>query len=308
MPDSSPADNREIMGQNIMDAMNNSFFPRAEFWQCLAQALLPPRGEILSRALREDLADDLEYLATTLGMDLSEAITEAREALFHTDAESLLPTYSSLFLVPPIPAKLNAGIYLDGTLLGPNAKMLAEIFYRHGVEQSMDMHDTPDHFATILEFLALLFHRADAAGPEIPEPIRADREAVRSLLRFVMPEITARVAETERERELPPVYSALLGVVETALRDDQCIFFSAAGEDEAESVQRYFSKRATAADLVNCKQCGKAIATARELKAIIDRLQQCGLPTDHLELCPDCRDGAQGWKPGKTDFNLPGFR
>ncbi|MHB8165761.1 MAG: TorD/DmsD family molecular chaperone, partial [Sulfuricella sp.] len=146
-----------------MDAMNNSFSPRAELWQCLAQALLPPRGEILSRALREDLADDLEYLATTLGLDISDAIMEARAALSRTDAESLLPAYRSLFLVPPIPAKLNAGIYLDGTLLGPNTKMLAGIFYRHGVEQSPDMHDTPDHFATILEFLALLFHQADGA-------------------------------------------------------------------------------------------------------------------------------------------------
>ncbi|BAN36912.1 hypothetical protein SCD_n03113 (plasmid) [Sulfuricella denitrificans skB26] len=291
-----------------MDAMNNSFSPRAELWQCLAQAFLPPRGEILSRALREDLADDLEYLATTLSMDLSEAITEARDALFHADAESLLPTYSSLFLVPPIPAKLNAGIYLDGTLLGPNAKMLAEIYYRHGVEQSLDMHDTPDHVATILEFLALLFHRADTAGPDILEPILDDREAIRGLLRRILPEIAARVSEIERERELPPVYSALLGVVESALRDEQCVFFSAAVKDERESAHRYFSKRATAADLVSCKQCGKAIATARELKVIIDRLQQCGLPTDHLELCPDCRDSTQGWKPGKTDFNLPGFR
>jgi len=291
-----------------MDQMNNGFSPRAELWQCLAQALLPPRGEVLSRALREDLADDLEYLATTLGMDLSDAITEAREVLFQTDAESLLPAYSSLFLVPPIPAKLNAGIYLDGTLLGPNAKMLAEIFYRHGVEQSPDMHDTPDHLATILEFLALLFHKAAAAGPEMQESILGDREAIRGLLRRVLPEIAAKVAETERERELPQVYSALLGVVETALRDEHCVFFAAAGEDDAEPAQRYFSKRATAADLVSCKQCGKAIATARELKVIVDRLQQCGLPSDHLELCPDCRDSTQGWKPGKTDFNLPGFR
>jgi len=291
-----------------MDATNNSFSPHAQFWLCLAQAFLPPREEIFSRALREELADDLEYLATTLGLDISGEISEVREVLFHTDAEVLLPTYSSLFLVPPIPVKLNAGIYLDGTLLGPKAKMLAEIFYRHGVEQSPDMHDTPDHFATILEFMALLFQRADAAGDESPDTIPDDRETVRGLLRFVLPEITARVAKTEHERGLPPVYSALLGVVETALRDEQCLFFSAANEDEAEPARRYFSKRATASDLVSCKQCGKAIATARELKVIIDRLQQCGLPSDHLELCPDCRDGAQGWKPGKTDFNLPGFR
>ncbi|MHB1592158.1 MAG: TorD/DmsD family molecular chaperone [Sulfuricella sp.] len=291
-----------------MDAMNNSFSPRAELWQCLARALLPPRGEILSRALREDLADDLEYLATTLGLDIAGAIGEARAALSRTDAESLLPAYSSLFLVPPIPAKLNAGVYLDGTLLGPNTRMLAEIFYRHGVEQSPDMHDTPDHFATILEFLALLFHKADVAEPAILEPILDDMEAVRGLLWRTLPELHRRVAETEQERSLPAVYSALLRIVKTALRDEQGIFFYATGNDEQETARRYFTKRETAPDLVACKACGKPVATARELKVIIDRLLQNGLPSDHLELCPDCRDGIREWKPGKVEFNLPGFR
>lgn len=291
-----------------MDAVNNGFSPRAEFWQCLAQALLPPRGEFLSRLLRDDLADDLAYLADSLGLDIRDKVEELRTVLAQTDVESLLPAYSSLFLVPPIPARLNAGFYLDGTLLGANTKMLAEIFYRHGVEQSPDMHDTPDHLATILEFLALLSHRADAAGPELLEPILDDREAVRGLLRHTLPEIAARVAETEHERDLPSVYSALLGVVEAALHDEQCVFFAAAVDDETKTARRYFTKRETAPDLVACKACGKSVATARELKVIIDRLRQSGLPTDHLELCPDCRDGTRGWKPGKAEFNLPGFR
>lgn len=289
-----------------MDAMNNGFSPRAELWLCLAQALLPPRGESISRALRDDLADDLAYLADSLGLDIGGKVAELRAAMSRTEAQVLLPAYSSLFLVPPIPARLNAGIYLDGTLLGPNARMLAEIFSRHGVEQSPDMHDTPDHVATILEFLALLFHQKDIAEPEKLEPIRDDMEAVRSLLRRVLPEIAARVAETEPERELPEVYSALLGVIEAALRDGQCVFFATV-DDEEKTARRYFAKRETAPDPVACKACGKPVATARELKVIIDRLRQNGLPFDHLELCPACRDGTRGWKPGKAEFNLPGF-
>lgn len=290
-----------------MDAVNNGFSPRAEFWLCLAQALLPPRGEFLPLALRDDLADDLAYLADSLGLDIGDKVAELRAALAQIDAESLLPAYSSLFLVPPIPARLNAGFYLDGTLLGANTRMLAEVFQRHGVEQSPDMHDTPDHLATILEFLALLFHKAGGAVPEVLEPILDDREAVRGLLRHILPEIAMRVAETERERELPTVYSVLLGVAETALSDEQGIFFSAA-DDEPKAARRYFAKRDEAPDLVACKACGKPVATARDLKVIIDRLRQSGLPSDHLELCPDCRDGTRGWNPGKADFNLPGFR
>ncbi len=291
-----------------MDTIHSGYPPRAEFWLCLARALLPPRREILAQALREDLADDLEYLATTLGMDLSDAIMEARATFSQTDAESLLPAYSALFLVPPIPARLNAGVYLDGTLLGPNAKMLAEIFHRHGVEQSPDMHDTPDHFATILEFLAFLFHKADGAEPAILEPLLDDMEAVRGLLWRALPELLRRVTETEQERSLPAVYSALLQIIKTVLRDEQGIFFYATGNDEQETARRYFTKRGTAPDLVACKACGKPVATARELKVIIDRLCQCGLPADHLELCPDCRDSMRGWKAGNTGFNLPGFR
>ncbi|MHB8167525.1 MAG: hypothetical protein ACYDDT_12275, partial [Sulfuricella sp.] len=144
--------------------------------------------------------------------------------------------------------------------------------------------------------------------PAILEPLLDDMEAVRGLLWRTLPELHRRVTETEQERSLPAVYSALLQIVKTALRDEQGIFFYVTGNDEKESDRRYFTKRGTAPDLVACKACGKPVATARELKVIIDRLQQCGLPSDHLELCPDCRDAIHGWKAGNTEFNLPGFR
>jgi len=290
-----------------MDAINNSLSPRAEFWQCLAQEFIPPRGEVLSSVRHAELTDDLECLAATIGLDIRAAIMEVRAALSQTNAESLLLTYSALFLVPPIPAKLNAGIYLDGTLLGPNTQMLVKIFRRHGVEQSPDMHDTPDHFATILEFLALLFQRADVTESAPPD-ILDDMEAVRSLLWRALSGLHSRVAETEQERSLPVVYSALLRIVKTALRDEQGIFFRATGNGEKETARRCSEKRETADDLVACKMCGKPVATAHELKVIIDRLHQCGLPSDHLELCPDCRDGTRGWKAGKIGGNLRGVR
>lgn len=257
--------------------------------------------------MRDSLVPDLEDLAETLGLNIGDEVGKLRVVLAQVEAQALLPVYSSLFLVPPIPAKLNAGIYLDGSLLGANTQMLVEIFYRHGVEQSPDMHDTPDHIATILEFLALLFHKVEGAEPETQESLRNDMEAVRGLLLRVLPEITARVAETEPERELPEVYSALFVVIETALRDQQGVFFASADET-TKPARRYFTRREEAPDLVACKSCGKPVATARDIKVIIDRLRQSGLPADHLELCPDCRDGTRGWKTGSAEFNLPGFR
>lgn len=291
-----------------MDATHSSISPRAELWLCLAQAFLPPRGEILPRALKVDLTYDLDNLATALGLDIPSAIDMARTALLQIDEELLLPTYSALFLVPPIPAKLNVGFYLDGTLLGPNTMTLVDIYYRHSLEQSPDMHDTPDHFATLLEFLALLFHKVDGAAPDQLESMLDDMEAVRGMLWNALPELVRRVTETEQERFLPAVYSTLLQVVMTVLRDEQNIFFCATEADEKKTARRYFSKRETAPDLVACKICGKPVATARELKVIVDRLLQSGLPADHLELCPDCRDGTQGWKAGNIVVDLPGLR
>jgi len=293
-----------------MDTIHSGYPPRAraELWQCLAQSLLPPRGEVFPQALRQDLAPDLEELSSKLGLNIDDAVNKLSVTLSQTDEKSLLPTYSTLFLVPPIPAMLNIGVYLDGTLLGPNAKILTEIFYRHGVEQSPIMHDTPDHFATAMEFMAFLFHKAEGAEPAMLEPMLDDMETVRGLLWHTLPELHRRVTETEQERALPTVYSMLLQIVKTVLRDEQGIFFYSTGNDRHKTARRYFTKRETAADLVPCKACGKAVSTARELKVIIDRLIQSGLPTDHLKLCPDCRDGTRGWKAGNTDFNLPGFR
>lgn len=56
------------------------------------------------------------------------------------------------------------------------------------------------------------------------------------------------------------------------------------------------------------KSCGKSIASERELRVIIDRLKQAGLPADHLELCPGCRAVTLGWKPGTPKMDIPGFR
>ncbi|OGT88199.1 MAG: hypothetical protein A2286_03150 [Gammaproteobacteria bacterium RIFOXYA12_FULL_61_12] len=291
-----------------MDTIDSTVPPRAEFWQCLAQAFYAPRGEHFSRSLREDLPEDLVELASLLGRDLSGVIGEIREVFLQTDADSLLQTYSSLFLVPPIPAKLNVAVYLDGTLLGPQCKMLEKTYLRHGIEQSPEMHDTPDHLATVLEFLALLFYKRDCVGAGKPETLRDDLESVRGLLLRTVPEIERRAAQTERERALPAVYSALLRLVLTLLHDEQALFFPAAINDETATSPGYFSKRDTAPDLVACTECGRPVATARELKVIADRLRQSGLPADHLGLCPDCRNAQYGWRPGRADFDLPGFR
>jgi len=291
--------------------MSNELSPRGEFWQILAKSLLLPRGEFFFSALREDLADDLEDLARELGLDLGKTLSEfSAAALALADAESLLVAYSRLFLTPPIPCRLTLGWHLDGTLLGPSEKALRDLMARHGVAQSEGLNETPDVLPTVLEFVALLFQRLDACqDAEQRAALEKDLAILRThYLGGTLGQMVRLAALGEDDYELPPVYSHLMKIIDAALDDPLEVFFVPLDADAEKARPRYFAKRENAADLVCCKSCGKSIATERELRVIIDRLKQAGLPADHLELCPDCREVGLGWKSGTPKIDIPGFR
>lgn len=291
--------------------MSNELSPRGEFWQILARSLLLPRGEFFSAALREDLADDLDDLASELGLDLGNTVSEfSAAALALPDAESLLVAYSRLFLTPPIPCRLTLGWHLDGTLLGPSVKALRDVMARHGVAQTEGLKETPDVLPTVMEFVALLLQRLDASqDAEQRAVLEKDLAILRThYLGATLSQMVRLTESGEDDYELPPVYSRLLKIIEAALDDPLAVFFVPLAADAEKARPRYFAKRDSAADLVCCKSCGKSVASERELRVIIDRLQQAGLPADHLELCPDCREVGMGWKPGTPKMDIPGFR
>ncbi len=274
---------------------------RGEFWQILAAALLVPRGAARFKALRDFLADDLGQLAAELGLDLGDAIARLSAAgRRFGDEEQLLVAYSRLFLTPVIPCQLTLGWHLDGGLAGPSGKALCELMASHGVGRSEGGYESADHLPTVLEFIALLFHRLDASVEpserEVPErdlAILRTHYLVAPLSRMVK-----LAAQGENEYALPPLYSCLLSIIADALDDPLERFFPAFDTGGKKARPRYFAKRGHAAELIRCGSCGQQIATRHELRVIIDRLHRAGLPTDHLTLCPDCRDAGLGWKSG----------
>lgn len=285
--------------------------PRSEFWQTLATAFMVPRGESYFAAFREDLADDLEDLASELDLDLGSALDDfSREALKLSDEQALLVNYSRLFLTPPIPCRLTIGWHLDSTLLGPSEKFLSELMMGHGVVQADGLHETPDVLPTVLEFLSLMFNRLDSSE-DMDE--RAAIEQDLSMLRThylagAIGRMAQRTAAGEDDYGLAPVYSCLMKIVDSAVNDPLRCFFKP--QDADGKVRRsYASRRKGAHEEVLCKSCGKPIATERELHVIIHRLKEANLPVDHLEVCGDCRDADLGWKSGTPQaVNIPGVR
>lgn len=290
--------------------MSNEPSPRAEFWQILARALLVPRGATFFSALREDLVDDLDDLANELGLDLGDTLNDlSRAALQLTDEELLLVAYSRLFLTPPIPCRLTLGWHLDGTLMGPSERYLADLLAHHGVAQTERVGESPDVLPTVLEFVALLFQRLDSSH-DAAQRAMLERDIATLRTHYLSQPLRqmVRLAELgEDDYELVPVYSRLLSIIDAALDDPMERFFVPLEADPKKAPPRFFTKRESSADLVSCTACGKSIATARELRVVIRRLKQACLPADHLTLCLDCRAVEMGWKSGAAKLHIPGL-
>lgn len=145
---------------------------RAAFYLCLSRAFLPPREQADYDAIKLDLTSDLEDLAVALGYRAHEALHELGDAVARVPNHlSLLRAYSALFLAPPVAVPLNAGVYLDGALMGPATLALEDCYRQAGLTRQESFHDLADHIALQLEFTAYLC-ASEAAGGVLP--LRAD--------------------------------------------------------------------------------------------------------------------------------------
>lgn len=151
---------------------------RAELFYCLARAFMPPPAGWSVCDWAQPLAGDIAELAVALGLDDAALQAALRAACARWSATALatgeapdawLVDYARLFLVPPVAASLNTGLYLEGSLAGSCAQMMRSCYEVAGVAPSDAFHDLPDHVAMQLEFVARLSERAalgdeDAAG------------------------------------------------------------------------------------------------------------------------------------------------
>jgi putative dimethyl sulfoxide reductase chaperone len=194
---------------------------RAEFYLCMARAFLPPDSDAVYRAFREDLADDLAELGRDIGYDIAAPLAALRRELAAVpDAVHLLRTYSRLFLTPPVPVTLNAGVYLDGAILGPSVVALEECYRKCGLQRAERFRDLSDHVSVQMEFAALLFGlEARAARGETPPPMRA-AHFLEAFASYWLPYLCETLEKATDEGISPNPWLPLARILATAVLAD----------------------------------------------------------------------------------------
>lgn len=186
----------------------------AEFYLCLARAFLPPQQYAAYDAIKRHLADDLGELAGSLDYPTRDALCELRNAVAAiSDHLALLQGYSKLFLAPPVPVPLNAGLYLDGAVMGQATLALEQCYREAGLERAADFHDLPDHIVLQLEFVAYLCAFEAAGGTPT---MKAD-EFLASFVRYWLPPFVAALERACAEEGPASIYLRLARLLQVAV-------------------------------------------------------------------------------------------
>lgn len=251
------------------------------FWLTLANAFMPPQRPETAEAFRTLLADDLDELCAAIDIGAQQELADLRHNLgrIQNDQE-LLVDYSHLFLQPPIPVKLNLGIYVDGALNGPCLDVLENAYRLIGIAKRETFKDLPDHVAVQLETLAVLYGE--------PEPAMPPEQFANLCLVGALPRMArAIIAESAESPYAPLAVIATKAIAELVTAPDE----------KFQHRRRHLVRRADTSLGVwrHCKTCGKPFAREKEIAIMAKALAQAGLRAEHLDQCPDCRDVMRGY-------------
>ena len=253
-----------------------------ELWTILAQAFLPPTAPAVAQAFRQFLADDLDELAEVLCLERGDIDALRASVGCFSDNQTLLIHYSSLFLAPPVKARLNLCHYLDGGPSGASLDELELAYAHHGIAPAGHFHDLPDHISIQLEFLAVLCGREDS----LPDAALFAR-------RFLMPAISRLANAIAEEADGNSPYLHLARLAQSALVPLAERAVISKMDKVAPSKYRHDSQKGV---WRHCKRCEKPFAREKEIAVMAKALAENLLPSDHLEVCPDCRDVSMGWQ------------
>lgn len=255
----------------------NTSSPVTELWLTLARAALPPIEADIADAFLNWLPDDLDDLFCCADLDAAGTIDRLEVSLAAVpDAEALLLHYSDLFLAPPAKARLNLSFYLDGALNGVSQDAIEVLMTKYGVTKDEGFRDLPDHLSAVLELMALLTGVQDSAPDQT--------ELAQRILLPALPRLRADIAAHAPDSP----YLHLVDLVLAALAP-----FGLPQENGAPGKPRY-DKSLERGIWRHCSQCDQPYAREKELLIMARALEENGLPTDHLKVCPDCRGTTQG--------------
>jgi TorA maturation chaperone TorD len=260
----------------------------AEFYLCLARAFLPADTEEAWTALRDDLADNLEELATLRDYDISLPLAGYRSEIASIPNQlSLLQTYSSLFLVPPRKVSANTGLYLDGALSGGSVMAMEAAYRSARLVRSDDFKDLADHISIQLEFVGYSFLTCHDTMPDDPV------DGARSFLgQFVLAWLPPFIRELQLADEVANPYLHLARILEAAVTIDANV----AQMSPLTPIDK--ARRARAIRGVS----------EEDIAFIASRLSERGLTTDHLSIPVEQRDEAMGLSKKVTPSPRRGSR
>lgn len=265
-----------------MQPLLQELIARTEFYLCLSHALRTPMSESDHQALTEILLEDLQGILQDAGYPHMEAgLTELDTALHqqpHSHLE-LLKTYSKLFVIPPVRHSLNAGMYLDQTLMGSHAIEITAFYNQHGLERSDQEYEITDHLCVQLEFVAwLLANAIEHLQQEDTQAADAQLSALRNFIgRYIAPwveQLNASLQGAINELPLTAIYLAMGKLVAAAIRAD-LDWLDAAYPSIAPPQEDDDSKITMQVADVNSPEA---------LQEITARLKAAGLDTKHLHI------------------------
>ena len=252
------------------------------FWLVLAQALLPPGRPGVAEAFTEGLADDLAELAVPLGLDIAEELARfSATARTFTEPQSLLVEYSRTFLPPNGRTTLNLSRYVDGSINGTCMDALENAYQAAGIEQRDTLRDLSDHASVQMECLAWLL------GPTDGEPAIAPETFARICLVGALPRFAAALSAAAPESP----YSQLVRIAARAIGR-----YAEVDDAIGNGGKKPNRRHDTALGVWrHCTACDKPFAREKEIQIMARALAQAGLPAEHLDVCPDCRDAVKGF-------------
>ncbi|MDZ7713050.1 MAG: molecular chaperone TorD family protein [Rhodovibrio sp.] len=286
--------------------MGSEDMRHSETYLCLSQAFLVPRGTGRLAGFAEALPADLAELLDDTH-DNRARIDGLRRAASHIrDDTALLRGYTALFLTPPYKVALNAGLHLDGAIMGPAEQQIRHLYRRYGLDRAEGFRDLPDHLGALLEFAAYL-HAILAGAVDSafgPDAVRQDLAGF--LRRYVArwrPGLTRSLKRALPENDTAALYLSLTDILDAVVEADLAslaITLPPASEAAAATAppERHGADRSSSVT-VPCARCGEAMAADESLREMTERLESAGLSTDHLRLCRDCRGSALGLTPLK---------
>lgn len=283
---------------------------RAQWHLCLSHAFLTPRHAGTLEALHDDLIADLNELNTTLGLAEATTLARLQQALQTIpDQEQLLLTYSRLFLAPPAPALPNLGFYLDGALMGNSCQQIEDLYSAYGLTRDNDFHDTADHIALYLQFIAWIYAQImerieEGEHEQVQHHLLDAYSTLRKHALPAMDRFIEQIDKAQAELNLPGVYGELARLARAALLQDATAIHHILPEDAAplpttEAPPAAPEEIATSDEMSHCNLCGKAFVAEAGLQQMINTLAEKGLSTDHMLVCADCRASKMGMQPMK---------